>query len=117
LFTTPESKGEEGEKAAKKKAENIYAQLKNGADFETMVREHSEDNFSVNKGGVMEKFGVGKTVLAFEDAAFALKNPGDIAPPVKTAYGYHIIKLIKKYPIQPLDSVRSQLSNQIELDA
>ena len=53
-------------------------------------------------------------VPAFENAAFALKNIGDIAPPVQTEYGIHIIKLINKTPLKPLDSLRDVLKRKVE---
>ena len=80
----PKSKGAEGLAAGKARADSIETMLKNGASFEDLVKQYSDDNFSKNEGGVMKPFGVGKYVLSFENAAFALKKPGDISEPVKT---------------------------------
>jgi PPIC-type PPIASE domain. len=56
-------------------------------------------------------------VPQFEDACFALKNPGDLSNLVKTEYGYHIIKLESKSPIKPLDSIRrAELTRKVEKD-
>ena len=61
--------------------------------------------------------GVGQMLPVFEDAAFSLKNAGDISQPVKTEYGYHIIKLISKTPLKPFDSVKTDLGKRIEKDS
>lgn len=87
----PQDKQEE----AKKKAEEVLAKAKNGEDFVKLVAENSEDAGSVNYGGAYV-FGKGKMMAEFEEAAFNLQ-PGQISDLVKTAYGYHIIKLEEKY--------------------
>ncbi|MGB5975860.1 MAG: peptidylprolyl isomerase, partial [Cyclobacteriaceae bacterium] len=62
-------------------------------------------------------FGTGNMVPAFENAAFSLQNPGDISEPVKTPYGWHIIKLIEKQSMPELDEVREAISRQINRDS
>jgi peptidyl-prolyl cis-trans isomerase SurA len=52
----------------------------------------------------------------FEDAAFKLESPGDISEPVKTEFGFHLIRLIRKTPLQPLDSIRDNLARRVEND-
>lgn len=117
LFGAPESKGAEGKAEAKQLAEKALLELKAGAKFEDLVAKYSEDKFTKEEGGVMPKFGVGSKVPAFEDAAFALKKPGDLSQPVETQYGYHIIKLIKKYPLAPFDSLHNQIKKSVENDS
>ncbi len=113
----PETKGVEGEKAAKAKAEEVLAKLKKGADWSEMVKEYSEDKFSIDKDGKLDRFGIGKMVPAFEEAAYSLKKPGDIyKAPVKTNYGYHVIKLVKKYPLPPFDSMKANLKGRVQRD-
>ncbi len=113
----PKSKGAEGLAAGKARADSIETMLKNGASFEELVKQYSDDNFSKNEGGVMKTFGVGKYVLSFENAAFALKKPGDISEPVKTEEGYHIIKLIAKAPLPPYDTLYPSLKHKVENDS
>lgn len=117
LISTPKSKGEEGEKEAKAKAEMIYNELKKGSSFEDLVEKYSEDKYTSNSKGVMQRFGVGSMVPVFEDAAFFLKKPGDISQPIKTDFGYHIIKLLGKYPVMPYDSVYTSLKRKVENDS
>lgn len=117
LLSTPKSKGETGENEAKEKADKIYDELKKGTSFESLVEKYSEDKFTTDKNGEMQRFGVGSMVPVFEDAAFSLKKPGDISKPVKTDFGYHIIKLIAKYPVKPYDSVYNSLKRKVENDS
>jgi peptidyl-prolyl cis-trans isomerase SurA len=117
MIATPKSKGEQGLADAKKKMEEAQAALKSGKPFEDVAKEYSEDKFSKDKGGLMEPFGVGKLMPEFEEAAFALKKPGDLSSPIKTDYGIHLIKLIKKMPLQPFDSLKDNIARRVENDS
>lgn len=76
-------------------AKDIIKQLNDGADFGELVKEYSTDTATVPDNGEMDLV-PGKTVPEFEEAANALENEGDITQePVKSDYGYHVIKLIK----------------------
>lgn len=117
LFLTPKSKGEEGEVESRKRADSVMAMLRTGQPFHELVKKYSEDKFSVNDSGMLKPFGVGKMSPMFEKAAFALKTPGEYSAPVKTEYGYHIIKLVSKIPLAPYDSVFAQIKKKVENDA
>ncbi len=117
LFTTPKSKGEEGIAAAKKRADSVEVMLKNGTPFYELVKKYSEDKYSVNDSGILKPFGAGRYPLNYENAAFALKKPGDISEPIKTDFGFHIIKLISKTPLAPFDSMRKELKKKVENDS
>lgn len=80
---------------AKKEADEIYEQLKKGADFSKLAKEKSTDPGSAAKGGDLGWFGKGQMVKEFEEASFNGKI-GEIQKPVKTQYGYHIIKTTGK---------------------
>jgi len=94
-------------------ADKLYNELENGADFATLAKEYSTDTGTKDKGGDLGWFSRGQMVQEFEDAAFALKNVGDISKPVKTQYGYHIIKLTGQKPAHTptLDEVKDQVRN------
>jgi foldase protein PrsA len=77
----------------KKQSEAILVldRLKKGESFANLAREISIDRGSAKKGGDLGLFGRGVMVKAFEEAAFRLKK-GEISQPVKTEFGYHVIK-------------------------
>ena len=76
----------------KKKATDIYNRIKKGESFDALAKQFSEDPGSATKGGELGWFGKGKMVKEFEEASFAAKV-GDVVGPVKTSFGYHIIKI------------------------
>lgn len=116
LIAAPKAKGEKAIEEAEAKAKDVMAQLKKGADFEKMVEEYSDDKFSKENGGKLAKFGIGAYIPEFENAAFALKKPGDLSDIIKTEYGFHILKLVKKYPVPPYDSIKDNLAKRVERD-
>ena len=95
-------------------AAQVHDRIKKGEDFATLAKELSRDKGSAEKGGDLGFFGRGKMVPEFERAAAALK-PGEVSEPLRTRFGYHIIKLtdIKKgEPAnfeQSKESIRRQL--------
>jgi foldase protein PrsA len=76
----------------KEEADAILKQLKEGADFATLAKEKSQDPGSKDNGGDLDFFGKGVMDPAFEEAAFSLKV-GELSEPVKSSFGYHIIKV------------------------
>jgi len=73
-------------------AKEIKQKLANGEDFEKLAKEYSTDTGTKEKGGDLGFFSKGEMVEEFEEVAFSLKV-GEISDPVKTKYGYHIIKV------------------------
>ncbi len=82
---------------AKKKAQDIRKRIMAGEDFATLAKKYSQDPGSKSRGGDLGYFKKGQMVPEFEKAAFSLKK-GDISQPVKTTFGYHIIKVYDKKP-------------------
>jgi len=74
------------------KAQDIRKQILAGADFATLAKAESDDVGSGAKGGDLGEFKRGQMVPAFDQAAFALPI-GEVSEPVKTQFGYHIIKI------------------------
>lgn len=99
---------------ARAQAEQLLQQLKDGADFATLAKERSADPGSAPKGGDLGFFTRGRMVPEFEEAAFALKNPGDLSGVVETKFGFHILQLEERKPAgkQSFDEVRESLREQ-----
>ena len=105
--------------AAKKKIDEIYAKLEKGDKFEDLVKSYSDDPSSNSKEGVLPAFGTGTTtrmVTSFEDAAFALKKNGDYSAPIKTEYGYHIIKRVEWTDVPKFETAKKELQSRVNKD-
>ncbi|MBD2752268.1 peptidylprolyl isomerase [Spirosoma validum] len=107
---------EVGQKAAQTRINAAYNRLQKGESFETVCRELSDDATSRANGGVLPVFEPGRWVPAFEDAAFALANPGDYSKPVRTNYGWHIIKLIERKGLEPYATLAPSLRQRVTTD-
>ena len=77
---------------AEEKAKEIADKARGGGDFAALAKEHSKDPGSKEDGGMLGFFSRGQMVPQFEDAAFGLKK-GEISKPVKSQFGWHVIKL------------------------
>ncbi|MDW8427268.1 MAG: peptidylprolyl isomerase [Chitinophagales bacterium] len=110
----PQKATEEDAQRARQKIDSIYEALKAGASWDEMVKKYSQDRTTIANAGQLKPFGTGQMVVEFEQAAFALKNPGDISEPVRTKFGYHIIKLISKKPLSDFNSVKDDIRKRIE---
>jgi peptidyl-prolyl cis-trans isomerase D len=111
LIKSDPAKGPEAEAAAKAKSEKILARVRAGEDFAKLAKEASEDASNKETGGQLPPFARGQMVAEFEQAAFAM-SPGEIAGPVKTQFGYHVIKMTGKNPehVQSFEEARGALA-------
>jgi peptidyl-prolyl cis-trans isomerase C len=97
-------------------AKDLIDKIDKGADFGKLAKKHSKDKGSAEKGGDLGFFGRGKMVPEFERAVLSLKI-GDLSGPVKTRFGYHVIKLTDIKEGEPADfeqsmgSIRKQLTS------
>ena len=112
----PENATKEQKAKLKSEIDAIYDKLKNGADFASMAKESSDDEMSANSGGVLNEFGVGRMVEVFENTAFSLKNKGDISSPIETPYGWHIIQLIDRKPVDSFEKMKSDIITHFGFD-
>ena len=101
--------------ATKEDAEAIKADLSAGKPFEQLATEKSTDPSAAQNGGDLGFFSRGMMVKQFEDAAFALTEPGQVSEPIESQFGWHIIKLEEKRQSQPptLEEVGPQLQQQV----
>lgn len=117
MVIKPKAADTEGAAKAKAKIEDIYSKLQQGEDFAELAKQFSDDKSSANNGGKLNKFSSGElTSTEFEDHAFALKNPGDITEPFESAFGWHIVKLVEKFPVQPFEAVKADYQNRVKRD-
>lgn len=118
LLNTTASAGADAESKAKAEVKAIFAALKKGTSFDDLVDQYSDDKFSKSNNGILDPFGVGQMVPEFEKAAISLKKPGDVYPEaIKTDYGYHIIKLVKRETIKPYDSLKENIEKRVARDS
>ena len=104
------------ENTVKAKAEEVLKLAKApGADFAALAKKYSEDDSNNQTGGDLDYFGRGRMVPEFENAAFTMKS-GEISDLVKTAFGFHIIKVVDNKPesTRPLSEVRTELEDQLK---
>ena len=102
--------------AALKQADKVLALAKSGQDFAGLAKKYSQDPGSARNGGSLGWMDRGGFVAPFADALFGIKSVGDIVGPVKTQYGYHVIRLdgIQPGRIKTLAEARPELEAQLK---
>ena len=110
----PKQASEETIANLKLKIDSIYQKAISGSDFAELAKANSDDKKSAVEGGIMTWFTPTNMVPAFANAAFALKNDGDISPVIRTPYGWHIIKRLEIRTTQPLEKMRTDLETKIK---
>jgi peptidyl-prolyl cis-trans isomerase D len=103
-------------KAALAKAEHILKLARSGANFAALAKQYSQDPGSARKGGNLGWIGQHGFIKPFTQALFAIPKVGDIVGPVKSPYGYHIIRLDAIQPghTRPFAKVKAQLTAQLK---
>ncbi|TXE13954.1 peptidylprolyl isomerase [Seonamhaeicola algicola] len=95
----------------------IYNKFKQGEAFETLAKQFSDDKNSAVNGGEMAPFTSGQlNAPEFEKVAFELENIGDVSEPLKSAYGWHIVKLIDKKLTPSFEDVKTDLLAKVKRD-
>lgn len=98
------------------KAANIYKEIdKDGKNWDVIVRKYSDDKGSAQHGGMLTPFKVSQIVPEFI-AEIKKLNENEFSEPVKTSYGYHIIKLVSKSGVKSLDEERENIKKRVEKD-
>ncbi|MCE3278352.1 MAG: hypothetical protein K0S44_543 [Bacteroidetes bacterium] len=99
------------------KITEIHGKLKAGGKFEELAQQFSDDKASAKKNGELPWFGTGKMPIEFEKASFALANKGDYSEPLKTKYGWHIIKLNDKRGLASFEDMKNELKGKVSKDS
>ncbi|MGN4769186.1 peptidylprolyl isomerase PrsA [Bacillus cereus group sp. MYBK216-2] len=93
-------------------AKKVKEELGQGKSFEELAKQYSEDTGSKEKGGDLGYFTAGKMVKEFEDAAYKLKKD-EVSEPVKSQFGYHIIKVTDIKEQKPFDEVKGDIKKDL----
>lgn len=103
---------------SEEEAKAVKEALDGGANFEKLAREKSDDTASGKRGGDLGYFGEGEMVPEFTKAAFALEK-GEISEPVKTEFGWHIIKVEDKRDavMPPFEEAESVIREELKAEA
>ena len=122
MVSSPAESSEDETASAEKKIMEIYELLKDSLTDEkwkNYVLKYSDDPSSNRKSGELPIFGSGtsqRMVPVFEDAAFSIKEDGAISKPVKTDYGYHIIRRIEWNDLKPFNEMEKELQKRVNKD-
>lgn len=96
----------------------IYKKLNQGETFEALAKQFSDDKSSSNKGGALAPFKGGQlSATEFEDVAFSLQDKNEVSKPFKTQYGWHIVRLIDKKPLQSFEELKPELQSRVQRDS
>jgi peptidyl-prolyl cis-trans isomerase SurA len=110
LSVFPSSNLTDGEvEQVRMKSDSICRLALSGEDFAELAKRYSNDTVTGKYGGMLPYFGPDEMVEPFEEAAFALEYVGDISAPIRTRYGFHILKLIDKKTEIPFEETESHI--------
>lgn len=116
LFATKDAEGKDlpADKAKEKEAaaQAAYKKIKDGADFSKLADELTEDPSGKGKGGDLSYFSKGQMVPEFDKQVFSMKV-GDVSEPVKTQFGYHVIKVTDKRAAGSMIPLDDELKAQL----
>jgi peptidyl-prolyl cis-trans isomerase SurA len=113
MKATPQGTAENEQKKAEEDINNIYKQLLEGASFSELAIKYSDHKESAARGGELNWFGTGEIISDFSEAALSLRDTGTYTKPVRTIYGWHIIKLLEKKAPGTFEESRSYLESKI----
>lgn len=109
---------EETLKNKKQKIDEIYAKLlTDKTQFGELAQQFSDDKGSAARNGELPPFSTGKMVPEFEEAAYSLKNDGDISAPIQTSYGWHIIKRLELTPLDSYENMYNTIKSKVSRDS
>ena len=114
LLVRVDEKSPTGEDQARRKIADIYTEVqKESTIWEEIVKTYTEDPASKQNAGNLPWFSVGSMIPEFEIAAFSLTEIGEISPPIRTQYGYHILRLEDKKPMDSFEEMEEIIRSKI----
>ena len=115
LRSVPGEKSDSISKVNKALIDTIYTQIESGKDFAALARRYSDDKRSGMNGGLLPVLGPGKLMPKMDELAFSL-NGEEVSKPFTTKYGWHILKVIKKFPIASYEDSKEEISKNLSKD-
>lgn len=116
MLTVPRGTSPEVEDQKKQLINELYHKLKQGADFNELAIEYSDDKGSARNGGELPWFGAGRMVPEFEQASFNIKVNGEVSQPIRTSFGWHLIKRIDRKEIPSYEDALGEIKRKIGKD-
>ena len=116
LFTVAPTATQAEKKAAYQKAMEVRNLALGGADFASLARQYSEDPSTAMNGGLLPWLSTGQIIPSFENAAFALTKVGEVSTPVRTEFGWHIIKLLGEKRPESYEKMREFIVRRMARD-
>jgi peptidyl-prolyl cis-trans isomerase SurA len=113
MKASPPGTGEKEAKQAEESINAIYKELQSGASFSSLASKYSDHKESATNSGKLDWFGTGEIIPDFSEAAFAIADTGKYTKPVRTIYGWHIIKLLARKAPGSFEESRSYLESKI----
>ena len=111
------NKSNDTEQTAEQRINELYRLIEQGESFENLAKQYSEDKSSAVNGGKLKPFKSGEiNSELFVDTAFSL-DVGAISNPIQTKYGWHIIKLLDKKPIESFEQLKFDLDKKVKRDS
>lgn len=112
----PENAAQQDSTYVAQKADSLYQRIMDGEDFDKLVTEYSDDKGSAARGGMLPKFNVNRMVPEFIQVISTMTDSGEVAKPVLTSYGWHIIKLYSKSGIKSFEEEEPEMSKRLKKD-
>ncbi len=119
LLAFPPDPAEAVQNRIRQKADSIYSALAKGASFTELVAKYSDDRTTKPANGELPEFGPGQYDQHFDSAVFALQKPGTYTRPIRTSFGYHIVRLLDRIPVNTDSSnpeAMAALKQQVQAD-
>ena len=116
MISSPANDSPESAERAKQLIDSIYMRVRTNEDFTLLAQNFSQDPGTASKGGELPWFGMRQMPPEFEKAAFALAKPGDFSKPVKTQFGWHIIKLLEERKVSTFEEMMPELKARLARD-
>jgi len=105
---------EEEQAAAKARIDSIYQAWRNGAEFEQLAKTCSDDKQTGARGGLIQWIGPHQLLPELEKVIFELTDSGQVAGPVHSTVGYHLIQLKGRKPVESYEELRPQIARYLE---